>query len=146
LDTFYGEEQWAGTGRGFTIYTGASQSKSRCSPHRMPLPQHQANQNALRQQTRNQPQQPINRIMNGMARQPGSIPPNGQLPNGIGPAGMTAGGQVALPNGVQSHMGFSMSNPSGHAPNGLSSGGPPQQQNIQQMMPGQRPIGLYLPF
>jgi len=102
--------------------------------------QHQANQALIRQQNRNQPPQQQRLNNSGLQRPPGAMPPNGQLPNGVGQSAMS-GGQVGMPNGVQGHMGFSMSNPSGHPPNGVpgAPGGPPQ--HMQQMMAGQRPMG-----
>lgn len=102
--------------------------------------QHQASQAAIRQQNRNQPPQQQRMNNGGLQRPPGAMPPNG-----VGPTSMP-GGQVGMPNGVQGHMGFPMSNPSGHPPNGApgAPGGPQQQQHIQHMMSGQRPMGMVL--
>ena len=76
-------------------------------------------------------------MMNGMPpRQGVQMPPNGGgMPNGM------PGGQ-GMPNG---HMSFPMSNPPGHPSGGPGNtpGGPQQSLNIQSMMPGQRPMGLF---
>ena len=102
-----------------------------------PTPQYQVQQQALRAQNRNQPQPPINRLMNGMPpRQAVQMPPNGSgMPNGM------PGGQ-GMPNG---HMSFPMSNQPGHPPSGPGNapGGPQQPLNMQGMMPGQRPMGQF---
>ena len=79
--------------------------------------------------------------MNGIPRQPGPLPANGQMPNGIGPAG-----QPPVPAGAQ--QAFNMTN-AGLQPNGIPTPqGPPgthpvgQPQNYQQQgPPGQRPLG-----
>lgn len=96
--------------------------------------QYQVQQQALRAQNRNQPQPPINRMMNGMPpRQPLQMPPTGGgMPNGMP-------GAQGMPNG---HMSFPMSNQPGHPPSGPGNapGGPQQQLNMG-MMPGQRTMG-----
>lgn len=99
-----------------------------------PTPQYQVQQQALRAQNRNQPQPPINRLMNGMPRQPLQMPPNGGgMSNGM-PSGQS------MPNG---HMSFPISNQPGHPQSGPGNapGGPQQPLNMQGMMPGQRTIG-----
>jgi hypothetical protein len=97
-----------------------------------------------------QPQQPpIGRYINGIQRQPGAMPPNGQIPNGVGPASLQ-GAQGPIPNGAPGPMSFPMQGP-GPQQNGIpgTPGGPPapgstpqqQQPGFQPMLPGQRPGG-----
>jgi hypothetical protein len=97
-----------------------------------------------------QPQsQPMNRYMNGVQRQPGAMPPNGQMPNGVGPASLQ-GAQGPMPNGAPGSMNFPLSG-SVPQPNGIPGtpvgpsvpGLAPQQQQpgFQPMLPGQRPGG-----
>lgn len=91
-----------------------------------------------------QPQPPAARYINGgmPPRQPGALPPNMPMPNGVGtPA--PPGGQPSMPNGVTGPAPFHMH----PQPNGAPAppGGPsPQQQPGQQFPPhmlamGQRP-------
>lgn len=78
------------------------------------------------------------------------MPPNGQIPNGVGPASLQ-GAQGPVPNGAPGPMSFPMPG-SGPQQNGIpgTPGGPPapgstpqqqQQPGFQPMLPGQRPGG-----
>lgn len=75
------------------------------------------------------------------------MPPNGQMPNGVGPASLQ-GAQGPIPNGTHGSMNFPMSGPQ---PNGIPGtpvgppvpGSTPQQQQpgFQPMLPSQRAGG-----
>ncbi|KAH7921183.1 hypothetical protein BV22DRAFT_1038942 [Leucogyrophana mollusca] len=111
---------------------------------------HQAQQAAVRQvggaqRMSQHPPQPLGRFMNGTQRPPpGSVPPNGQTPNGVGPPSMP-GNQGSMQNGAQVPMPFPLpgSGPQANGGHPMTSGGPPssgapstQQQNFAQLLPG----------
>ncbi|KAG2364676.1 hypothetical protein BDR07DRAFT_1608004 [Suillus spraguei] len=117
--------------------------------------QHQLQQQHLRQHNApqiRQPPQAMSRYMNGTQRPQASMPPNGQMPNGVGPASLP-GNSGPMQNGAQGPMSFPMNGPQ---TNGIpmSSGGPPGQPgNFSQLLPGQqrpggpqRPNGTGPPF
>lgn len=140
LDVVHRQKQWHGLGRSVDLHssrffsTSVTRSSLMTISALQPTSQYQVQQQALRAQNRNQPQPPINRMMNGMPRQPLPMPPNGGgMPNGM------TGGQ-GMPNG---HMSFPMSNQPGHPQSGPGNtpGGPQQPHNMQGMMQGQRTIG-----
>lgn len=89
--------------------------------------------------------QPINRFVNGVPRQPGTMPPNGPMPNGAGPASLQ-GAQGPMSNGMPSSMSFPMQG-TGPQQNGIPGNvsGPPaagsQQPPNFPMLAGQRPGG-----
>ena len=140
LDIVHCQKQWHRHRRGVDLHssrffsTPVTRSYLMTTSTLQPTSQYQVQQQALRAQNRNQPQPPINRMMNGMPRQPLQMPPNGGgMPNGM------QGGQ-GMPNG---HMSFPMSNQSGHPQSGPGNtpSGPQQPINMQGMMPGQRTMG-----
>lgn len=82
----------------------------------------------------------MNRYVNGMARQPGVMPPNGPI-NGTSPASLQ-GAQGPMPNGAPGAMSFPM------GPNSPMNGvqgnpvvGQPPSTSFQPMLAGQRPSG-----
>lgn len=89
--------------------------------------------------------QPINRFINGGPRQPGTMPPNGPMPNGVPPASLQ-GAQGPLSNGIPSSMSFPMQG-SGPQQNGMpgsvsgSSATGSQPPSNFSMLAGQRPGG-----
>jgi hypothetical protein len=99
-----------------------------------------------------QPPAAMNRFMNGTQRPQTSMPPGGQMPNGVGPASLL-GNPGSMQNGAQGPMPFPMNGPQA---NGIpmQSGGPPGQPgNFSQLLPGQqrpggppRPNGAAPPF
>ncbi|KAG1787495.1 uncharacterized protein HD556DRAFT_1246775 [Suillus plorans] len=116
---------------------------------------HQMQQQHLRQHNAPQMRQAppaMNRFMNGTQRPQASMPPNGQMPNGVGPASLP-GNPGPIQNGAQGPMAFPMNGPQ---TNGIpmSSGGPPGQPgSFSQLLPGQqrpggppRPNGAAPPF
>ncbi|KAG2031653.1 hypothetical protein BDR03DRAFT_91696 [Suillus americanus] len=105
--------------------------------------QHQLQQQHLRQHNAPQmrPAPPaMNRFINGTQRPQASMPPNGQMPNGVGPASLP-GNAGPMQNGAQGPMPFPMNGPQ---TNGMpmSSGVPPGQPgNFSQLLPGQQRPG-----
>lgn len=116
--------------------------------------QHQIQQQHLRQQnapSMRQPPATMNRFMNGTQRPQTSMPPSGQMPNGVGPASLP-GNPGQMQNGAQGPMSFPMTGPQS---NGIPmpSGGPPGQPGNFSLLQGQqrpggppRPNGTAPPF
>lgn len=103
--------------------------------------QHQIQQQHIRQHNA-QPmrQQPtaMTRFMNGAQRPQTSMPPSGQMPNGVGPASLP-GNPGSMQNGTQGPMPFPMGQANGIP---MPSGGPPGQPgNFSQLLPGQQRPG-----
>lgn len=87
----------------------------------------------------------MSRFVNGVPRQPGAMPPNGPMTNGVGPTSLQAA-QGPMSNGIPGSMPFPMQG-SGPQQNGIPGGvgGPSaagsQQQPGFSMLAGQRPGG-----